>query len=88
MAPSKIIGEVDSRKRISLGKIRNRAERYLIEEGQDGTVILRPVEIVTAEDKALLVHPEIVEAVRNADDQASSSRPYVRRTPRRTGSDE
>lgn len=88
MAANNIIGEVDSRKRISLGKVKNRAERYLIEEERDGTVILRPVEVVTAEDKLLLAHPEIAEAIRKADERASSSQPYVRRTPRRSGGSE
>lgn len=52
------------RNRISLGKVKNRAERCLIEEEEDRTVILRPVETVTAEDKLLLTHPEIAEAIR------------------------
>ena len=56
--------ELDSRRRVALGKL-GRAEhtRYLAEDQADGTIILTPAVVMTANEVALLRQPGVVARV-------------------------
>ncbi|KLN71420.1 MULTISPECIES: hypothetical protein [Rhodococcus] len=75
--------ELDSRNRISLGKVKNRAERYRIMEESDGTLILEPVDMLTRNEQIYLANPQMVAAVQRADEHPELMRPYTRKSPRR-----
>lgn len=55
--------EVDSRKRVSLGQAAGLADRYLMDQDQDGIITLTPAVVVTADEARLLTRPDIIEAV-------------------------
>jgi hypothetical protein len=80
---SDLIAELDSRNRISLGKVHNRSERYKIVEEPDGTLILHPADVLTRDEQRFLANPDVVEAVRRADEHPEKRREWQRRTPRR-----
>lgn len=80
---SDLHAELDSRNRISLGKVKNRAERYRIMEEPDGTLILEPVDMLTRNEQIYLSNPQMVAAAKRAEDHPELMRPYTRKTPRR-----
>ena len=56
-----LLVEVDSRRRIALGKLGNPDHvRYLVEEQPDGSLLLTPAVVMTQHDAALLKNPEIL----------------------------
>lgn len=79
-----IIVEVDSRHRISLGKVVNRAERYKVVEEPDGTIVLHPADVLTRDEQRLLAHPDVSAALQRSDAAgADDRRPWTRGTGRR-----
>lgn len=59
--------EVDSRKRVSLGQAAGLAERYLMEQDQEGVITLTPAVVLsTMEVNLLRNRPDIIEAVEHA----------------------
>ena len=80
---SDLHAELDSRNRISLGKVKNRAERYRIVEEPDGTLILEPADLLTRNEQLYLSSPEIVAAVKRSNEHPELRRVYNRKTPRR-----
>lgn len=56
--------ELDSRRRISLGRLgRPEHRRYLVTEEPDGTLVLTPAVVMTAHEAALLRRPDLVERI-------------------------
>lgn len=75
------IVEVDERGRTSLGRLHPQAGRYLAEVQSDGTLVLRPAEVMSKAQARLLGRPDIVTAI---DELAADPSLGVRRgRPRR-----
>lgn len=56
--------EVDSRKRVSLGQAAGLADRYLMDQDQDGVITLTPAVVLSAIELELIRNrPDILEAV-------------------------
>ena len=66
------IVEVDSRRRVSLGKIgRSDHTRYLARVEADGTIVLTPAVVVSALEAKVLANPALVAKIQQAlDDEA------------------
>lgn len=79
MPDKDIMVQLDSRNRVCLTKVKNRAERYLITEEPDGTLILSPVEVISREDLPADVRAKLDEIDANPPQQYQE---WVRRTPR------
>lgn len=76
--------ELDSRNRVSLSKVKNRHDRYRILVEPNGTIILTPVDLLTKDEQAYLANPEIRAAVEHSQAHPERSKPWVRRTPRKS----
>ena len=55
--------EVDSRRRVTLGR-HAKHDRYLIREEPDGTLVLTPAVVMTELEARFLQNPELVERVK------------------------
>jgi hypothetical protein len=61
--------EVDSRRRISLGKFgRPEDTRYIVQEEEDGSITLTPAVVISAQEAKLLRHPELVQRIQQQID--------------------
>ncbi|MCD2158292.1 hypothetical protein LQL77_32120 [Rhodococcus cerastii] len=80
---SDLHAELDSRNRISLGKVKNRAERYRIVEESDGTLILQPADLLTRDEQIYLSSPDLIAAVKLSNEHPELRREWQRKTPRR-----
>jgi hypothetical protein len=61
------IVEVDSRRRISLGRIgRSEHTRYLAHVEDDGTIVLTPAVVVSAVEAKVLANPALVAKIQQA----------------------
>jgi hypothetical protein len=59
------IVELDSRRRLSLGKIGNPEHtHYYVAVADDGTITLTPAVIMSAQEAKLLAHPELTARIR------------------------
>lgn len=59
---------LDKRRRTSLARIGRRSdERYLVEEKEDGTLIMTPAVLVSQHELDLLRNPRFVKAVEQAE---------------------
>jgi hypothetical protein len=82
MAPPKEI-VLDDRRRTSLARIGRRSDgRYLVEEHDDGTIVLRPAVTISQTELNLLRNPVFRSALAAA---ASVPATAGRRRPERTG---
>ena len=71
---------LDDRRRANLAKIGRRADhRYLVDEFDDGTVVLRPAVTISAAELAALGNPAGVEAIESARKDRGQGRPRPRR---------
>jgi hypothetical protein len=84
MAEKEIMVELDSRNRICLTKVKNRHDRYRITEEAGGVIILTPVDLLSKDDQAYLANPELRAAVEYSEAHPERSKPWVRRTPRKS----
>lgn len=75
-----LIVELDSRNRVSLTRVANRHDRYLVREEPDGTLILEPSEVLTKAEKAYLADPELQAIVEHGRSHPEKSRPRPTRT--------
>ena len=57
--------EVDSRGRVTLGRLAGEHKRFLVSADQDGTILLRPAVVRSAIEDRMLRDPEIVKSVRD-----------------------
>jgi hypothetical protein len=69
--------EVDSRRRVSLGKFGNTDDTlYMVREEDDGTIVLTPAVVMSAAEVELLRHPELVQRIqKQVDSGIRHSRP-------------
>ncbi len=58
--------DVDSRGRVSLGKMRGEVKRYQVRALEDGEIILTPVVSVSARELAMLPNPAMSRRLRSA----------------------
>lgn len=71
---------LDDRRRANLAKVGRRGDhRYLVDEFDDGTVVLRPAVTITAVELAALGNPVVVDAIEKARTDRSQARPRPRR---------
>ena len=71
---------LDDRRRANLAKIGRRTDRrYLVDEFDDGTVVLRPAVTISAAELVALGNPAIVEAIETAKKDRGQGRPRPRR---------
>ena len=70
--------EVDSRGRVSLGKLRGEARRYTATELGDGEILLSPVVSISPRELAMLRNPAMSRRLRKAIAQAEAGKvhPY------------
>jgi hypothetical protein len=62
--------EVDSRRRVSLGKIgRPEDTRYIVQAEEDGSITLTPAVVMSAAEAKLLRHPELVNRIQQQIDE-------------------
>jgi hypothetical protein len=73
-----VVVEVDTRRRVSLGKL-GRHDRYLATEHPDGTITLQPAVILTEAEHAFLQNQELRELVER--NRARPERQRPRPTP-------
>ncbi|NKR46265.1 hypothetical protein GS506_16005 [Rhodococcus hoagii] len=79
-----LIQELDTRNRISLSKVENKADIYKVVEEPDGTVVLHPAVVMTKLEERFLRNPDLVAAIKRADDvKPEERRKWERKTPRR-----
>ena len=76
--------EVDSRGRVTLGRSKVVAGRYLMEVASDGLVLLHPARVMTDAQARLLARPDVMEIIDTLADQPVS--PSVRGRPKRSSS--
>ena len=75
---------VDERGRTSLARVRSHDyDRYMVEEFDDGTLVLTPAVTVSALELAALRDPVLMAAVADAKE---GGRSQLRRRPRKTAS--
>lgn len=79
-----VLIELDTRRRVSLGKIGHH-DRYLAHEEPDGTLILEPAVVMTQAERDYYANPEIVRSVEDSRARPELNRPRRRRTPSDTG---
>jgi len=71
---------LDDRRRANLAKVGRPADRrYLVDEFDDGTVVLRPAVTISAAELAALGNPAVVEAIETARRGQGQGRPRPRR---------
>lgn len=58
----RIVVEVDSRRRVSLGKI-GRHRRYLVHEEPDGTLIMEPATVLTEAEVRVMGAPGLLDRI-------------------------
>ena len=64
-----VLIELDERRRVSLSKVgRSEDRRYLVRTNRDGTMIFTPATIVPSHVLRLLERPDILGAMRHADE--------------------
>jgi hypothetical protein len=75
------IVETDGRSRLTLpgGKAN---KLYLVDECEDGTIVLRPATVITEAQAALMRNPELQQEIRHALEGPIERRPRRRRTRR------
>lgn len=71
--------QVDSRKRVSLGKLAHH-DQYIVTEENDGRLILEPAVVLTVAERNFLNDPELVEALNRVNDDSTSRRTRQRRS--------
>lgn len=78
--------ELDSRRRLALGRIGNPEHtRYLVDEQPDGTLVLTPAVVMSQQEVALLRKPELVDRLdAEAADPASWRSTSTARRPRKS----
>jgi hypothetical protein len=76
MRDDPVLVEVDSRRRLSLGRV-GRHDRYLVREEADGTIVLEPAVVFTEAEARVLSAPELL--ARIEDNRAHPERRQVRR---------
>ena len=74
--------EIDSRGRVTLGRSKVAAGRYLLEVAADGVVLLHPATVMTSGQARLLARPDIMDIIDTSADQTDS--PSKRGRPART----
>lgn len=75
--------ELDSRRRVALGKIGNpEHSRYIVTEQPDGTLIFSPAVVMTEHEAALLRHPEIIERIQQLQSDPTKAVRAKNRRPR------
>lgn len=74
--------ELDARWRLALDRLGNpEHNRYFVTEHPDGTLVLTPAVVMTAQEATLLRHPELVEQIKtDRADPTSAVRSKARRT--------
>jgi hypothetical protein len=64
-----VLVELDDRRRVYLAKVGNSAhKRYLVRTEPDGTMIFTPASVVPSHVLRLLGRPEVLAAIRDAQD--------------------
>jgi hypothetical protein len=64
---SDVLVEVDSRRRVSLGRIGQREHtRYLVHAEADGTIVMTPAVVVSDLEAKFLAAPELVNQLRES----------------------
>jgi hypothetical protein len=58
-----VLIDIDSRGRVSLGRLKAAPGPYLGEVESDGTIVLHPASVMTAAQARLLADPELMESI-------------------------
>ena len=74
--------EIDSRGRVTLGRAKVAAGRYLLEVASDGVLLLHPAAIMTEAQARLLARVDIMEIIDTLADQPAT--PSERGRPKRS----
>jgi hypothetical protein len=65
--------EIDSRGRVTLGRAKVAAGRYLLEVASDGVLLLHPAAVMTNAQARLLARADIMEIIDTLADQPATS---------------
>lgn len=76
--PTTTLVEVDTRRRVTLGRAATH-DRYIVREEAHGVLVLEPAVVISAAQAALNAHPEVAAAIVDSIDNRERGVPRVRR---------